>query len=121
MMVRSRIQDLVQEKLAGKKIDPVGFIEELFHVTDQVGKLRCTLATDQQLRFEVPDQTPLDVSLDFARGKLRMLCARLGVLCQENGNPEVSPYGGEGTIEPKHRTVRFKNTPDEQEFTIVGE
>ena len=50
-----------------------------------------------------------------------MLCARLGVLCQEGGSPEVSLYGGEGTIEPDQWTVRFRNTPSEQEFTIVAE
>jgi len=95
---------------------------------------------------------PFDVELDTAKGKLRMMCARLGVLCHESGDPDVSLYGGEGIIKKeapmaspnnlaqsagsnspsstgitlarppiRHEwRVRFKNTPDAQEFTIVA-
>jgi hypothetical protein len=81
------------------------------------------LSGDSGLRFEFGQQETCEVELDGCRGKLRMLCARLSVLCGE------APYGGEGSIcvhpnngngdAESHWMVRFKNTPDEHEFTVV--
>jgi hypothetical protein len=99
MSTSCQIGDLVRNKLAGRKIDPLGFVDELLEIADQVGEIHCTLAGDHGLRFWIPSQAPpFDVQLDAALGKLRMLCARLGVLCHESGDQEVSLYGGEGII-----------------------
>ena len=120
-MVESwRIRDLVQAKLAGRKIDVVGFIDELLDMAKEAGEIRCRLATEQRLRFEFGDQT-CEVDLEGARGKLRMLCARLSVLCNETGGSAVSAYGGHGLIAnlKDQWTARFQNTPGEQEFSIA--
>ena len=94
-----QIQDLVREKLLGRKIDTVGFIEALLALVDQVGEIQCSLGGEEALQFRTPNEAAaFEVELDAARGKLRMLCARLGVLCHECGVPDVSLYGGEGFI-----------------------
>ena len=99
MSAPCQIRDLVRHRLVGRKIDPVGFMDELLELADQVGEIQCNLAGEQGLRFLIANQPPpFEVELDASRGKLRMLCARLGVLCHEAGDQEVSLYGGEGTI-----------------------
>jgi hypothetical protein len=144
MSAQFQIRNLVETKLVGRKIDGLGFVDNLLEVAEQVGDIHCTLAEDRGLRFGIPSQPPFDVQLDAPLGKLRMLCARLGVLCHESGDLDVSLCGGEGIIKkdvsPKQRAsvigssaqaislaspptlkvwkVRFKNTPSEQEFII---
>lgn len=126
MSVPSQISDLMQAKLSGRKIDVVEFMTGLLSLARETGEIHCSLATEHSLRFGIANQAH-DVALDAARGKLRMLCARLSALCDEAGSGTVSPYGGEGIIhapshngvEAGHWTVRFKNTPSEHEFTIV--
>jgi hypothetical protein len=124
---------LVQQKLLGKRADVVGFVDDLLLLVSQVGQVHCVFVEDQRLlRFEIPGQEPWEVSMDLAKGRLRSTCARLGVLSIESGH-EVSLYGGEGVItkpaassltngpairKPTTWHVRFKNTPDAQEFTI---
>ena len=88
---------LVREKLVGSTIDGVSFMDELLTLVQQVSEVRCWPAGDGGLHFEVPRHEPFEVDLDANRGKLRMLCARLAVLCQESGH-DFMPYGGEGTI-----------------------
>jgi hypothetical protein len=109
-------------------VDGVRFIDELLLVAAEVGEIQCSLAGDRELRFQTPDRPAWDVTLDRAKTKLRMLCARLGVLCNESGGPEVSLYGGEGVIRkaapgreserPSQWAVRFMNTPDRQGLII---
>jgi hypothetical protein len=124
MTLSERIAELVRTRLDGRKIDVVGFVEALLDLAKDVGAIRCSLSGDAGLRFELGNQDTCDIELDGYRGKLRMLCARLSVLCAQN------PYGGEGSIRmpPKNGagdaewqwTVQFKNTPDEHGFTIVA-
>jgi hypothetical protein len=120
----SRIQDLVHANLVGRKIDPVGFIDKLLEVVTEAGEIRCGLAGERTLRFELGGEG-YEVELDAAQSKLRMLCARLSVLVSEGNGSTVSPYGGEGTVtspaSPLHQwSVRFTNNPGEQEFTMVA-
>lgn len=130
----SRIRKLVLEKLAGRNIDVIGCLDGLLDLAQEVGAMRCTLAAENSLRFDMFNLDSCDVELDACRGKLRMLCARLHVLCDTARGLKVSPYGGEGTIqktlqspqgngsstnELRQWTVRFKNTTAEQEFTVT--
>ena len=58
-----------------------------------------------------------------------MMCARLSVLCEANGNLEGTLYGGEGAFRVRPSSaangaanswkVRFMNTPGEHHFTIT--
>lgn len=160
MTTQDQIEELARSKLLGRSIDPVGVVDELLTLTHRVGEIQCTFEGNEALRFSLPDQhLVFDVRVDGARGKLRMMCARLGVLCKECGGQDVSIYGGEGIIQKpdasrlegngiasqrvggigggihggaargsvdtslevsKKWTVRFKNTPSEHEFTIIG-
>jgi hypothetical protein len=147
---RVRIQELVQEKLVGRRVQGVSFMDALLDLAKQAGVIHCSFIDSDHLQFCLSSQPPpFPVILDGARGKLRMLCARLSVLCNESGDVDVSLYGGEGTIKkesswvqtaalasgstefdldcpkPLNRSriqewhVRFKNTPGEHEFTIT--
>ena len=117
----SRIRTLVHEKLVGRMIDPAGFIGELLTLLQEPGDIRCTLAGETTLRFQVGGHR-VEIELDAARAKLRMLCARLSVLCKPENGRAVSPYGGTGSI-PRDAappcSVSFKNTPEEHQFTLA--
>ena len=131
MSASSRIKDLGLAKLAGRKIDIVGFMDDVLDLAQEFGSIRCSLAGEARLRFELPDLSSCEIEVDGGRAKLRMLCARLSVLCEPTSDGNLSPYGGEGTIEkalpsgngqsqaPCRWTARFRNTPAEQEFTIT--
>ncbi len=99
MTARTRIEELVQRKLLGRKIDPVGVVDALLALVLPEGELRCTCAGNGALRFTIADpRLDFEVPVDRARAKLRMMCARLGVLCNDSGGQDVSLYGGEGVI-----------------------
>src|SRR5437879_1277597 len=92
-----RLEALGQEKLAGRRVDAVGFIDELMMIALEAGESRRSLADDATLRLALGDKT-CQVPVDTARPKLRMLCARLSELCSRTNTAEVSPYGGAGVI-----------------------
>jgi hypothetical protein len=150
MNAETRIRNLVKRTLADNhNVDGVEFVDQLLLVAAEVGEIKCTIADEGGLRFQTPDQVAWTVTVDRARSKLRMVCARLAALCLEGGTRDVSIYGGEGLI-TKHApqdgvaaparksdgarelsaparpvavldewTARFKNTASEQEFTIA--
>lgn len=131
---QQQVESLVRMRMVGRKIDAVGFLEELLAIATQVGELRCDFVGEYGLRFQLGSADPFEVELDGNRSKLRMLCARLAVLCQESGH-DFMLYGGEGTIDrtvkahPTDREgdpiyyfltwqARWKNTPGEHWFVI---
>jgi hypothetical protein len=133
-IARHQIERLVRQRLLGRKIDVVSFVEELLAVTTEVGEVTCRRAGDHGLCFELNGSDPFTVDVDGNRGKLRMACARLAVLCQENGH-DFMIYGGEGTIRRTAKIdvlqndleplvyhllwkARWSNTTDKHEFTI---
>jgi hypothetical protein len=155
MNAGSRIKELVRAYLSNNhEFDGVQFIDHLLAFASEVGEIACSLAGEERLHFRIPGQPVCEVDLVRAKAKLRLLCARLGVLCQENGAQEVTVFGGEAFIKKhgpaevhtnggpvpssvfhggaaggtsvaspaitKEWRVRFKNTPDEQEFTILS-
>jgi hypothetical protein len=121
------IPDLVQTYLADDHdVKTVEFMDHLFERLPEWGHVRCTLANDHCLRFEVPGRPACDVDLGYARAKIRMLCARLGGICFELLGREDLFYGGEAvvrrTIRPDGQItcrLRFKNTPAQQEFELA--
>jgi hypothetical protein len=99
MNTECKIRGLLQAYLVDDhKGDPVRFMDELILVASEVGPIRCSFAGDGKLRFQVQDQPAWEVELGRAKAKLRILCARLGVLCNESRDQDVSLYGGEGLI-----------------------
>jgi hypothetical protein len=120
---RQRIESLVRDCLLGMKINVVTFVEELLAITLQAGQVCCSRAADHGLRFQLDGEAPFEVYLDGNRGKLRLMCARLAVLCMETDprqQPNPDPtllYGGEGSIRQTWH-ARWSNTPDKHEFSI---
>lgn len=98
MNAESRIRELARAHITENRMfDGVGFIDQLLLVASEVGEIKCTLAGQRELRFQLSDQPPWEVELDRAKSKLRMLCARLAKLCQDSGG-EFIVYGGEAII-----------------------
>ena len=91
----------------------VEFMDQLLLVALEFGEVKCGLVSDQQLRFDVGNQSTFVIETGRARTKLRALCARLAGLCHESGGQDVSPYGGEGFIQ--------KQAPLEHALTAHGE
>jgi len=119
----ARFRELVASKLSGRKLDLVGFVDSLLELVREAGEVHCGLAAENCLRVAVGGQT-CEVELPAARAKLRMVCARLSVLCNEANKQVDFPYGGEGTIAASDSSTDrwklvFKNTPGEHEFGIT--
>ncbi len=94
-----RIRELVMATLASNHdVDGVRFIDQLLLVVAEVGEIKCSLVEERALRFQTPTKTLCEVEVGRTKSKLRLLCARLSVLCNESNGPEVSLYGGEGII-----------------------
>jgi hypothetical protein len=123
----ARLRELVEAKATGRSWDVVGVVDGLFGIAAEVGAITCTLARTDGLRFLLGGQPPCEVDLDLAPSKLRTMCARLGVLCNEGSGEDVSLYGGEATFDygppgqQRKWRVRFQNTPAEHEFTIQAQ
>src|SRR2546421_2192469 len=94
MTPTERIRELVQTKLLGRNIDGVSFVDQLLALAPDVGEIRCSPSSTGGLQFVLGNAPPFEVEVDAGKGKLRMLCARLAVLCQESGG-EFILYGGE--------------------------
>lgn len=139
MIFENKIQELSDRYLADARApDITGFVDQLFHVAAETGTVACVFNGDKRLRFFVrPAQvrvmglapTPVQaqptciVEHEAARSVLRMICARLGVICKEHTATDISPYGDKAVMEydvQDHRrwSVSFTNTPDRQEFLI---
>ncbi len=118
-----RFRELAESKLRGRKIDVVGFVDRMLELVREAGQVHCGMEEESALRVAIGGEA-LTLELDAARGKLRMMCARLSVLCEEAANRADFPYGGEGTIRvPNYPADRwgltFINTPEKQEFAIT--
>jgi hypothetical protein len=133
-MTSSDVEILVRELMRGNRIDGVRFVDRLLLLASGAGEVRCVPVGDDRLRFTVAAEAPFEIDLDRARGKLRMVCARLAVLCSGEAAPAL--YGGQGTIavganadlgdgkNGKDRAVvkvDFANTPGDVRFTLQGQ
>lgn len=153
MNAESTIRELVQAYVSDNhNVHVVEFVDEILRLATHMGEIHCSPADNRKFCFRIPGLPTWEVELGRATGKLRMMCARLAVLCHESGDPDVSFYGGEGIIKKELAVsaasnvirsegsgspsltgialasppilhewrVRFKNTTDAQEFTIVA-
>jgi hypothetical protein len=139
MSFETRIKELSDRYLADVRApDIAGFVDQLFYVAAETGTVACVFNGDKKLKFFVrptqtrvmglatrPAQAPPTcvVEHEAARSVLRMMCARLGVICKERTATDISPYGDKAELEyeiqdQKHWSISFTNTPDRQEFLI---
>jgi hypothetical protein len=139
MTFENKIRYLNERYLANVRVpDITGFVDQLFNVEAETGMVACTFHGDKTLRFfsrskQSPSKglLPLPtqrvptclVEHDAARSVLRMICARLGVICKDRTTSETSPYGHQMLLDydaqnRKRWSISFINTPDRQEFLI---
>lgn len=133
MSIENRVRELVQANLGDDHhFAGVEFVDQLLQVVSEAGAIKCWQADNRKLCFQVGNQPVWEVELSRARTKLRMLCARLGVICQEQTGRFVNIFRDESSIEITNNilsgvqpvccatklTIRFKNTPSQQEFMI---
>jgi hypothetical protein len=134
MKPNDELAALVRNLFSGNKIDVVRFVDELLRFSWAAGEIHCEPTEGDRLRFAIADGPPFEIELDCARGKARMICARLAVLCANGQLPDL--YGGEGTIavdipadsengdkstEQVALQVQFDNKPGKVWFTLRGE
>jgi hypothetical protein len=118
MNAESTIRELVAAFLANNhNADGVRFMDRLLLLAGETGKIQCRLANEEALQFQVGDQPPWNLELGRARGKLRILCARLGVLCKDSGETKISLYGDEGTIK---KQALFTIFPADEPLVLNG-
>jgi hypothetical protein len=101
MNVETTVRKLVQEDLEDNhEVEAVRFIDRLLLIASEVEEIQCGLTANQcGLWFQVPGQPAWEVEIGRAKSKLRMLCARLAVLCMESGGQDFILYGGDGIID----------------------
>jgi len=115
MTAQSCLQELTRELLLGRKPQCVGFVDGLLRLAQEVGEIQCTSSAGDRLRFLIGTRPPaFEVELDAAVSKLRMMCARLSVLCNESGGQDVSLYGGEGVIEKTSASLPVSASSDHE-------
>jgi len=139
MSFETKIKELSDRYLADARApDITAFVDQLFSVAAETGTVACVFNGDNRLQFFVlpmeprrkevtprPTQAPATciVEHEAARSILRMICARLGVLCKERTTTDISPYGDKAVLdydvqEQKRFSISFTNTPERQEFLI---
>lgn len=139
MIFDSKIKELSDRYLADSRApDITSFVDQLFHVAAEIGGVACVFDGETRLRFfarqaqtsaralaptPAQSQAPCIVEHAAARAVLRMICARLGVVCKERTATDISPYGDQAEIAygvQDHRrwSVSFTNTADRQGFLI---
>jgi hypothetical protein len=129
LSIVGRLQHLIQDYLSrSKNIRVVEFVDRLLELTSELGHLNCTLGEGQTLIFATAGRPLYRAVMTRAKTILRVMCARLSVICSERTGQEASPYGDEAEFEfepvPQKRfqvTVWFKNTPAHQEFDIQAQ
>ncbi|HZV06732.1 MAG TPA: hypothetical protein VE999_16745 [Gemmataceae bacterium] len=139
MSFEIKIKGLSDRYLADvRSPDITGFVDQLFSVAAETGTVACVFDGGKRLQFFVrptetrvmgaasrPAQTPTTciVEREAARSILRMICARLGVICKEHTTTDISPYGAKAVLnydvqDQKRWSISFTNTPERQEFLI---
>jgi len=139
MIFATKIRELSDNYLANARAPDIpGFVDQLFQVAAETGTVAGVFEGDQRLRFfvrptparvrgraptPVPAQPTCIVEHPAARSVLRMICARLGVLCKERTATDLSPYGDKVVMEydiqdPGRWSISYTNTPERQEFFI---
>src|SRR5438132_484305 len=115
MMFETKIKELSDLYLANARApDITGFVDQLFHVAAEPGTVACMFDGDKRLRFFIrppqirmmaPASAPAQlqaaciVEHESARTVLRMICARLGVICKERTATDISPYGDKAVLD----------------------
>lgn len=139
MNFATRIKGLAEVYLADVRTPNIAaFVEQLFSVAAETGGLACALSGEKAIQFSLQQgpnpakgQAPSQVRLQTdchvehaaARAVLRMLCARLGMICKEQTGRDVSLYGDQMVIDYEVQghnlwSVSFTNTTDRQDFVI---
>ena len=98
-----------------------GFIERLFALAAELECITCRYA-EERIRIDSKDRVLHEMAFPRSKSALRMVCARLAVLCKEWSNENVNPYGDHLSVHvpsEKHAfVVTFENTPAQQSITI---
>jgi len=134
--VQAQLKELFLKKLPTRTFDLVSLVDELLAIAHEAGGLVGSLSPEGYLRFCIPGHSSFDIPLERSLGRLRTICARLGVLAMESSGRDVNLYGDEGTIrreltcktdgQPNATHVasfrlQFHNTMGRQDFTLTAQ
>jgi hypothetical protein len=139
MTFDAEIKSLCERFLGNvRQPDVTGLVDSLFHAASQRGGIAGTLEGDSALRFSVcrapalvsvllrqpaPARSECTVEHPAARAILRMICARLAVVCKERSLADVSPYELAAEFDypiadPGRWSISVVNTPACHRFQI---
>ena len=113
----------IERSLSGDRVDVDTAIQALLLLANEAGIVRMTTLEAGHLHVEVGDCGFAQVNVDRAKMKIRMVCARLAVLCKEQGAQDLSPYGGRGSLSHSGFDhpfdLDFANTMHEQSILLA--
>jgi hypothetical protein len=139
MNFSENIKQLLETHFAdARRPDITGLVDDLFDVAAESGSVACVLDDGDRLHFFLsPPPTQMHALVpsvsqmqsayvmrsNVARTYIRMICARLAVICKDRGGTDVSPYGDQAVIgdssgSRKRWHVSFTNAPERQSFLI---
>lgn len=120
-----RIEDWVKRNLSNNQDLDVDITVQLLLTQMEILQTISCNASEDRLFFYRRQQQLCSIALANARSKLRMMCARLAMICREQGQ-DVSPYGGETEFahEVSQGTslrigLKFMNRADHHEFALT--
>jgi hypothetical protein len=135
MTIESRLQGMWTAYLADERSPNIlGFMEQLFSLAAESGTVVCDYHGEGVLRFSIghkgmpggtANPSACFLNHQAAKSIVRMLCARLGAICQQQTGKPISFYGDSADIDydvSGHRrwTISFINTPEQQKFAIAS-
>jgi hypothetical protein len=105
--------------------DILRVMNRLFSLIPEIEGLHVFPVDNQKLSFVFENGMRLSLDVPDARGRLRMMCARLHVLWNEQSGQSVSPYGDKAEFEMlrpgadrRRWQLDFVNTAGRQEFRV---
>ncbi len=134
MNAERQTRELVQANLIDNhQVAIVRFVDQLFPVVAEAGAVRCWQPSEGKLCFQIGDQPAWEVELGRAHSKLRMLRARLAVICREKTGLDLNFYGDDAFVEicrspqregadvcgVKKMHVRFRNNLAEPQGFLI--
>ncbi len=121
-MIEIELLDTCNNTLTGRQIDVVKFVDFIIDLVKKVNKIYCKYVKPNNILFIIgKDNYEIKFSVNSAKSKHRMICARLAKILVDRGTPPPNLYGGQSVFEidnNRNCRVNFKNISGDHFFLI---